>query len=417
LGYFKEFDEGFNKMGCCSSHPVNSLSSASKLSEKYFNKPENLKIISSFDDSSFLSIIKIPKKDHSLSNARNSISLSLDESEILLQLPHKSTPTNPKKLNFLSNSLKCEKNHKMFWSSKILNSFDSPSLPLNNCFQCQVQSADSSWSCESCQVTLCESCGDLKGESAPHLRCPEGHILFWSPQTVWLYHRPQEPAVFACDNCEKVKHEPSWHCPECEFDLCLTCGESFNLKPLQEGLSCSEGHHRLGYVKLEVDISESQAFGIECFSCAEWIEPGDMLFQCDKHFLDYCLECFDHLLKKMIPHPGFRCKDWKKLQVFEKKKVCDEICDEIACDVCKGIMFEFCYLCDECFLCFCMPCAQVFHRKIKSFHQMKCMLGHTVQFFKPTDEGFECGKCKGLFMTGSFGCLECDEKICVFCLR
>lgn len=390
-------------MGCCGSHPVDNLTSKTTLSEMLVNKTEKLKVGSSFDDSSSLSFMQVPYLCSSVNHAV----------DVNFCLVNDSYPS-PEKSEILKSPdpLQCENNHILSWNTQLIfDIFQTSNSWTITCQLCLSNFSSFCWHCDTCNYSVCESCGNASGIKAPYLKCRKNHRLLWSPETIWYYRKDSTSEIFACDICKEIKHEPSWNCDQCGFDICITCGEKFNIKPCERFLEFCF-NHRLNYVTLVLDESLYESFGILCKSCQKWIDPDSPFFQCEVHDIDVCLKCADDELKELVPHPGFRCKDGKTMKIIGKDWVLQEFSDNVACDLCKSDSFDYSFMCTDCFLCYCFTCSKDLHTKILNCHTKSCKIGHPLQYKSPEEGDFICNTCRDYFQTGFFTC-ECPNyKLC-----
>ena len=391
-------------MGCCGSYSVQNLPSRSTLTDILTNKTERLKIDSSFDDSSCLSISQIPFLSNSVNNIpdtnfSNTFELLGKNTPFETQIPPK--------------TLYCNNNHILTWDTQVVfRSFQSTSSWTLICESCSSNFSSACWHCKACTYSICEICGNLNGNKPPHLKCRKNHILLWSPETIWDYRKDSTSEIFACDLCKEIKHEPSWNCDKCGYDICIPCGEKQKIEPCQNYLECFF-NHKLSYVTLLLDESQYETYGIQCKTCQNWVDPDSPFCQCEVHDVDVCLKCVDDELKSLVPHPGFRCKDGKVMKIVAKEWVLQEIGDSVACDICKTEYFEYAFMCTDCFLCYCFSCGKDLHVKILNSYKETCKIGHQLVYKSPEEGDFVCVICREYFNTGFFTCESCNYKICV----
>ena len=83
---------------------------------------------------------------------------------------------------------------------------------------CNLYSFRFSRHCEECEFDVCQEC--FKPQNTPLHPHPlykaNSHDVYAQFNGGWR-----------CDNCRSVHNNPldhfSWHCPECEYDLCQDC--------------------------------------------------------------------------------------------------------------------------------------------------------------------------------------------------
>ncbi|KAL4481612.1 hypothetical protein ABPG74_007701 [Tetrahymena malaccensis] len=103
-----------------------------------------------------------------------------------------------------------------------LNLISSSNSKIINCDICQNKDILFSWNCQQCDFDVCLSCSGLQKMFANH-----EHRLKLTHSHSQRY--PLSLGNTRCDNCKSKNLQFSWHCFQCQYDLCLDCGSSSSL--------------------------------------------------------------------------------------------------------------------------------------------------------------------------------------------
>ena len=117
------------------------------------------------------------------------------------------------------------------------------------CVKCRKEFSKPSWECRECEQHLCLDCAETDNFkenmlTKPEILCKKNHALAWSPDTCAYYIEKQftRNYVFTCKLCLKSHQEPSWHCRDCNYDVCIMCARTKGLAPPRDLLVCDELH-------------------------------------------------------------------------------------------------------------------------------------------------------------------------------
>ena len=193
------------------------------------------------------------------------------------------------------------------------------------------------------------------------LVCDKNHYLIWHGDVGKYYKESGFDPVIRCKYCKAAMRRSSWHCRECNFDLCSTCrdwvvdSEKFDCKYLK----CWENHSLLLSNKLK-DFYKKK-FGTEKYSCrtCNTQQEGHSL-HCRRCFYDICIGCkesiqgYSPLVEKVKCDAGHGlvwapdvCKMYK-----EKFKVHKYVCHLCAKSFVGGGSFN----CFQCMFDICVAC-------------------------------------------------------------
>ncbi|OMJ65377.1 hypothetical protein SteCoe_38345 [Stentor coeruleus] len=154
-------------------------------------------------------------------------------SSFIIQLVKPDQSIEPMILPFvLQNKIICKNTHELKWLLMIpfqnLKNTDSIWI---YCECCKAKFSTACWNCTTCNYNVCEKCGENAGIFSPKLKCSENHELFWRPDANLYYELKGGFHGFRCNTCMSVKDEAHWHCRECEFDICISCGKEKKQMP------------------------------------------------------------------------------------------------------------------------------------------------------------------------------------------
>lgn len=195
------------------------------------------------------------------------------------------------------------------------------------------------------------------------LVCDMNHYLIWHGDVGKYYREAGLDPVIRCKYCKAAMKRSSWHCRECNFDLCLACRDWV------------------------VDSGKTNSQYLKCW---------------EKHFL---------LLSD-------------KLKEFYKKKFGTE---KYSCRACNAQQDGNSFHCRRCFFDICSGCKEEIEHHSPIAERVKCQNGHglvwTPDVCKIYKDKYKvhkyiCNLCtKNYIGAGSFNCLECMFDICVSCIK
>lgn len=310
----------------------------------------------------------------------------------------------------------CDSGHELLWYSDL--PFYFYKLTQNwtiRCSVCQKIYSSAGWHCRSCNYDMCEDCAHHLGKETPKIKCDSGHECTWSPETVFLYNEINESRGFRCNICKETKFEPCWNCTTCFFDCCISCAiKDHKIHPPNDTLICTELHHLTYFRDIKSHISDEIA--LVCDKCKSEFTEGEC-FCCQEHGYDLCIKCAKKKICSTTPHPGYLCREDKKMKIEEVAKKKEESGeDDIACEICKNGDMKYAYLCGDCMQCYCLKCSRELSKKIAKCHKLHCKNGHQLKWASSSAveiKKFKCDTCAKSYSTGLFTCGECNFNICI----
>ena len=276
------------------------------------------------------------------------------------------------------------------------------------------------WHCRQCLYDLCENCA-LKFSKAPQfLTCKNNHELYWSPETDGIYKENNPDSIgFACNTCErKALKEPNWHCDHCSYNVCVECGTANGFKPPLKMVTCDNGH-----ILKQARLEENSDCELKCNACENEIKDK-IYFHCEEcetpdhvEDIDICCPCALRDNDNMRPHPGYLCREGKKLILLNDIQAIKNLTDEeCKCSSCGKNDMERAFICLDCYECYCLKCSKKLYQGISTAHRKKCPKNHPLKWCyvsKYETHAFKCSVCNSRYISGVFSCLECSYDVCI----
>lgn len=310
------------------------------------------------------------------------------------------------------NNMICKAKHELKWlvSAPYENYTQTKSIWVN-CQNCKSNFSTSCWNCTICNYNVCESCGISIGISSPKLRCGKYHELFWRPDASFYYQLKGNARGFRCTSCNAIKDEAHWHCQECNFDVCISCGKNKKQIPPTSNPKCLQNH-----ILIQNNNSAKPSeicITLSCCSCKKEIN-NSFYYTCKTCLYFICSKCFDFINYSITGLPILFCQSyhpplWVKASNFE-------------CDYCFKIVNQEHYSCSPCNYHICFECSNIiFNYAIKGVTLMHGSNNHPLEWLNNTIERnngkqIECVNCKNQFLrAGMFYCSTCKMNICMLC--
>ena len=194
------------------------------------------------------------------------------------------------------------------------------------------------------------------------LVCDKNHSLIWQGDVGRHYKELRGDPNIRCSYCKATLRRSSWHCRECNFDLCRNCRDwvAESRQQNDPNLRCWNLHKLLGSDRLNEYYLKK--FGVEKYTCRSCNTPlsGSNL-HCRRCYFDMCGNC------------------QKSIEVYA-------------------------------------PVSSV----------VNCTEGHAVAWNPETSKTYlqiygvpryPCSICSGIYNgAGSFNCLPCTYDVCVLCI-
>jgi hypothetical protein len=258
-----------------------------------------------------------------------------------------------------------------------------------------------SWNCSKCDYSICEPCGEKQGFLAPKLRCLKNHDLIWRPDSSFYYKTKKNRDFFTCFSCKTFQSSPSWHCRDCEVDLCIECGKKGNQDPLVICGKCKKS------VEFEVKINVSSSEN--CEVCKRNSVENFMV--CKNCKFSSCGNCWKDF-KYSGAHPVLSCPEdllleWHRARTFD-------------CNVCFEEKKEVHFRCRSCKFHVCVKCSGILILNVMKYGT-KTHLGGKHQIvwtshpYKSNDGTVACVLCNVTFLGGMFSCKFCKKNYCILC--
>ena len=318
----------------------------------------------------------------------------------------------------VAKNFECDKGHELKWHSDIPFRYESiNSTWLIRCDSCSNTYTGPGYHCDQCNYNLCETCCKPFSKPRQVLFCEANHELLWSPALVWKYKSEGHPDSFNCNLCKSSRHEPSWSCSACNYDVCLKCAQQADIVFPQEYIKCGQVNHPLDYVtSVEPSEIDDKPVTHLCDLCENVINDSEPRLLCNSHKFDVCIECANKRLYDMIPHPAFKCKEGKNLRVQSRVAVKEETEDDIKCQGCGDEEFNYGYICEVCLTAYCFKCSAKIYSGILNSHKQTCPDGHRLFWnfcSKRESLNYNCDICKLKFAHGTYTCSDCNYYICI----
>ena len=304
--------------------------------------------------------------------------------------------------------------------------------------------------------------------------CNEGHPLVWWTDIPFFYNSTYGGTSISCNKCSKSYSTASWHCRECNYDLCEDCAAKHEKTP--HVMHCENAHELVWSpetvglydeefnspsfscntcknckqepnwncdeckydccIQCGIDAgfnppqnlivcdqghllhpdrferTEEEDYLLRCNACVKDIETVD-LYRCGKcEDYDMCMNCVHERIAKMVPHPDFKCIERKALVL----KQVDGVDEEFRCSSCGKGEMKKAFACEECKTCYCLRCSKKMALGLNTCHKKKCPNGHQLAWdVVPTSEtgAIECNVCGKENRAGHFRCEECGYCVCI----
>lgn len=176
-----------------------------------------------------------------------------------------------------------------------------------SCNECGVVSEDAHWHCRNCLFDICRKCGLKRDYQYPisELNCRKGHVLKIEHEVARIYSIKYGTTP-KCDDCRSEITSASYHCEDCDYDLCADCS-GFGLKPLgpHPAFMCSEEHQLHYYDSQSFYSTMGLDKSFRCNSCKEL--KSEECFHCKKCKFDICTDCSDTLSKLIFKDSTVTC--------------------------------------------------------------------------------------------------------------
>lgn len=310
--------------------------------------------------------------------------------------------------------LKCQKNHELKWS--VTTSFAYYAKTKSfwiSCDLCKSTYSKSGWNCRECSYDVCEECGLKQGAGCPKVKCPSNHELLWRPDVNMHYEFKGKGHNYSCSRCKSQKDDPHWHCRQCEFDICQTCGTDLGYIPIIPKIACKNSHSLQEETLNGIMIGNS-TIGMKC-KCCQKAFVGKC-FTCNPCSYIICPECYDFFKRPAAGHPVLRCQDghllrWAATSAF-------------VCDYCCSKKTQERYRCKECDFDACTECADILvNLVLKNDSKTHGQNGHPLVWnanpsLRTGGNPVDCNLCSIKFRkAGMFSCTMCANNYCVLCFN
>ena len=308
--------------------------------------------------------------------------------------------------------LRCSRNHDLKWSVTTPFAYYKKSNSFwIECDNCHTTYSKSGWNCLECSYDLCEGCGLNAGAGCPKLKCNNNHELLWKSDACMYYELKGKGHNFVCKRCGARKDETHWHCRQCEFDVCQSCGSEQNYAPIIPRTACPNSHPLQEETRNAVAIGNLM-IGMQCKSCKK--NFAGKCYTCEPCSYVICAECYDFLKRPAAGHPVFRCQATHLLRWART--------EEFICDYCSQKKTQERYRCKECNFDVCAECSNVL---------LNLILTNTSKTHGPENHPLvwnpnpsmrtggnpvPCNACGvGFRKAGMFSCKRCSNNYCVLC--
>ena len=312
----------------------------------------------------------------------------------------------------ISSKLLCSKNHELSWSHLVPFKYFSKAKNFTiTCDSCKSDFSSSCWNCDQCSYDNCESCGLKKGVIPPKLKCNNNHELLWRPDAPYYYQLKNQGHNFKCRKCNSFKSEPSWHCRDCDFDICSACGIThFNQNPFVSSTKCRNKHVLIKKNCPGFNIN-GMVLAPKCDCCKKnFTGEGQVCEPCGYHL---CFQCAEFYNNPSAGHPVFRCQNehllrWTTTEQFQ-------------CDACYLKLQGEHYKCKECNFDLCFNCSNVLIKCIvKNDKKTHGAAQHPLIYKWNAGAGRtngvrNCNLCNLGYKTGMYACNQCENSYCINC--
>lgn len=294
------------------------------------------------------------------------------------------------------------------------------------------------------------------------LRCLKGHSLKWSYVVPHLYAIKSKGYYINCSLCEIQYSKPSWHCDQCDYNVCEECSDGFDIKSPQ--LECMNSHvllwrsdvsmyyqqnrrehyavcnicqiskdedhwhcreccydicqecaYNAGFSPIIIPalckenhplIEKTSAFGCSCNKCNDFIV--DIYYACTNCTYFLCEKCYKESCASIPAHPIVSCGSVLLHTIRWKNTM------EFMCRFCLCKKTEECFFCEICNFAACADCSYTLILEIMSNVKILDSRGHEILWNSRHKKSF-CIECKKIYQSGAFRCNICKEDICVPC--
>lgn len=302
--------------------------------------------------------------------------------------------------------LKCKNNHKLKWTYIVpFDYFKKFKNYWITCSFCEQTYSRPSWTCSDCNYDICEKCSSAIKIKSPKLVCTKGHELLWRTDVSMYYNAKGLGHNATCNNCKVKKYEAHWHCRECEFDICQTCGENAGFIGIKLVMNCPNGHPLVGLDNSRLNISGN----IFCSQCKQTKNLLGKSYECLDCIYSLCVDCYEYSNSPIGAHPVLSCRSSHYLRWYKKR--------DFFCAYCLEMKNEELFACNLCNFTVCARCAylllSIIMNKIMKFDSKK----HCLEWEAPdVAQNRICAHCMQDFKGANmFSCKNCQINYCLLC--
>ncbi|OMJ67653.1 hypothetical protein SteCoe_35130 [Stentor coeruleus] len=308
------------------------------------------------------------------------------------------------------NVLICKNKHELEWLvlAPYNNYANSDSIWIT-CKNCEAKFSTACWSCSICNYNVCEKCGINIGIPSPKLRCERSHELFWRPDANLYYELKNNINGFKCKSCCAIKHEAHWHCRECNFDICISCGKNQKQVPYIYNPRCLKNHQ---LIKNPTSASFFSV-AISCAKCRNDISKCSY-YACNTCLYFICNKCYDLMNFSAAGHPVLFCQSEHPSRWVQKSTFKCNYClinfnqEHFSCSSCN---YNICYECSNLLFNYVTKGCVIVHGQ--DDHRLEWSKNSLEKNNKKTITCSQC--CKNYLGTGMFYCRICNFDICMLC--
>ncbi|OMJ66782.1 hypothetical protein SteCoe_36254 [Stentor coeruleus] len=309
------------------------------------------------------------------------------------------------------NKIICRNTHELKWllTAPFQNLKKTESIWIY-CECCKAKFSTACWNCITCNYNICEKCGENVGIFSPKLKCSENHELFWRPDADLYYELKGGLHGFRCNTCNSIKDEAHWHCRECDFDICISCGKEKKQIPFTCPPKCLKNHKLM---MKDSNLSKPIEMSLSCCKCKSDISKCDY-YACEACLYFLCTKCYDYINYSISGHPIMFCQSEHPPHWVQKSK--------FECDYCFKNLNQEHFNCSFCKYDICFECSNILlNYAIKGDTIKHGQNGHPLEWLSNTIERnngdpIRCVKCnEGYLGAGMFYCEICRLNICLLC--
>ncbi|OMJ84811.1 hypothetical protein SteCoe_13998 [Stentor coeruleus] len=250
-----------------------------------------------------------------------------------------------------------------------------------------------------------------------YLCCSKMHQMEYREETSTYYLIKFGTYNIFCDYCKSTWQGGSWHCNQCNFDICETCKSDQLKKECLEDdcdMKCWNEHQLYYYTNtVEFYSRKNEIIGyVKCQKC--YFNITDSSYSCRICNFDLCLQCKnDIIMPKKQKCPNNHYLTYKFL-AYRDYLICNN------CDIKFTISSYSCINCNYnlCSSCFTSEnLIQTLSEKCPSGHNL-VYSDHQIQLYKAlyNTEEFTCNSCGNKFITKkNYHCSPCEYDLCDNC--